>query len=121
MSEGERKSFADFIAGSLAEAAKKQERAHTHAEEFGRALRDEIEAAVRAGACESCISNELVRATAERLIGAQPLAPLENLVAAVEGTSKQFAVAMMAALIRREAKAQAAPSAPAEEIKIGKT
>lgn len=120
MSGDQRKSFSEFLGQALAAAQKQAEIAHSHADEFGRGLRAEIEAAERVGACAACIDAELTRALADRVVKNQGDTATENLLRVLPKAADEFAAAIMAAIIRREAAAVAAkPSAAVEEIKIG--
>ena len=120
MSGDQRKSLSQFLGDAFAAAEKQAKMAHAHAEEFGRGLRAEIEAAERVGACVDCINAELTRALANRLVKNQGDMATENLLRLVPKAADEFAAAIMAAIIRREATALAAkPSATVEEIKIG--
>lgn len=97
--------FFKMMAGANDEAAKKSAQAHDHAREYARALRDEVEAARRAGACDACIANETLKFAArlsiESLV-ANGLKP-EQVAANLPKVSEDFAVVFFGEWIEHRA------------------
>lgn len=85
-------------------AEEKQKQAHAHADTFGVAIRDEVDNAKRAGACEGCIVGELLEAAAMALVAAaegMPINKIEPLLQAAEADLRGY---ILKAFVTAEAK-----------------